>query len=273
MLLNYPHHQVVCYRKLNKLAKVRPNMKEILRKIGLTQNESKAYEALLKIGEWTVSDILEESELTSGKIYETLSSLEKRGLISIVIKSGVKHFSPANPNKLLSYLEDKKAEIDIQKREFEKLLPSIMDKINKSKGESKIEIFSGFNGMKTAQMKEFDYAKKSSTLYVTGVLASEKYPKGISDFFIYNIKPLRESKKYQIKKLLGDDARGSKKDQEKQATIKYLPYDSQVGIIVIENLTLLGIYTENPIVIVIDSEEIAKSFREQFNVLWKQAKK
>lgn len=40
-----------------------------------------------------------------------------------------------------------------------------------------------------------------------------------------------------------------------------------------KDLVLIESYLENPIILSIESEEVAKSFKEQFEMLWKSAKK
>jgi hypothetical protein len=42
---------------------------------------------------------------------------------------------------------------------------------------------------------------------------------------------------------------------------------------VIGNLVIIGIFLEEPIIITIESADVAKGFIEQFNLLWKLAKK
>ena len=49
---------------------------KILEEIGLTRNESLVYLALSKIGTSKTGEILKESGLNSGKIYEILESLK-----------------------------------------------------------------------------------------------------------------------------------------------------------------------------------------------------
>ena len=91
-------------------------------------------------------------------------------------------------------------------------------------------------------------------------------------FFKYNIYPKREKLKVKIKKIFSKDVKTLRKDQEKGAEIKYLPYASPVTINVIENLTTIGITGEELLFISIESEEIAKSFIQQFEFMWKIAK-
>ena len=51
----------------------------LLRDIGLTDNEIKIYLTLLKLGISTSSKIVENANTSSGKIYETLNKLFNKG--------------------------------------------------------------------------------------------------------------------------------------------------------------------------------------------------
>ena len=63
-----------------------------LEKIGFTKSEIAVYTALLKIGQKTTGEILKEAKISSGKIYEILDKLIKKGLVSYIIKNNTKYF-------------------------------------------------------------------------------------------------------------------------------------------------------------------------------------
>ncbi len=246
-------------------------IEQVLQEIGLTQNEIKIYLALLELGESKSGEILKKSGLNSGKIYEILDSLQKKGIVSFIIKSGVKYFSPANPKRLLDYLSEKKQVILKQEEDYKSILPELLKKVSLKSPKARIEIFTGIKGMKTAYAKELEFSK-SNTIYVLGVASSTKYEKQIWDFFTYNHQPKRERKGYKVKKLLTRDAKNDKKYHEKDAEIKFLPYASLVSMNIIGNLTTIGLFTEELIFISVENQEIADNFVEQFNSIWKIAK-
>ncbi len=247
-------------------------IEQVLQEIGLTQNEIKTYMALLDLGESKTGNILKKSGLNSGKIYEILDSLQKKGLISYIVKSGIKYFSPADPKKVLEYLEEKKEKIEKQEKDYNDILPDLLKRISAIKAESKIEVFAGLKGMKTAWQKEFDFPK-SEVIYVMGVTESTKYSEHIRNYFINIHRPKREIMGYKVKKLLSKKAKKERRFHEKKAEVKYLPYGSLVAIGIIGKLTIIGIFTENPISIVIESEEVSKYFKAQFEILWVTASK
>ena len=54
--------------------------KQLLEEIGLTRGEIKVYLTLLKLGETTTGKIIEEAQISSGKIYEILEKLIKKSI-------------------------------------------------------------------------------------------------------------------------------------------------------------------------------------------------
>lgn len=242
----------------------------VLKEIGLTQNEIKVYLALLDLGESKTGEILKKSSLNSGRIYEILDSLAKKGLVSYIVKSGVKLFSPADPKRVKDYLLEKKQAIEKQEMDYDKILPELMKKINLSKTPSKIEVFTGLKGMKTAWRREFDYPK-SETIYVMGVSSSAKYSKDVWDYFANIHRKMRNNQGYKVRKLLSVEAKKERETHEKNAKIRYLPYGSMVPMAIVGNLTLICVMSEPIISISIESEEVAKNFKEQFGALWKYA--
>ncbi len=247
-------------------------IEQVLQNIGLTQNEIKVYLALLNLGESKTGEILNKAGLNSGKIYEILDSLQKKGLVSFVVRSGIKYFSPANPKRVLDYLDEKRKNIIKQEESYKEILPNLLKQISLKAKEPKIEIFTGYKGMKTAYKKELNFSK-GTKLYVFGICSSENYDKKFWDFFVQEHQPKRHLQQYEVKKLVDEKSRKNIKEHDKKAKIKYLPYGSLSSTNVIGNLTTIGIFSDNPIIISIEDKEVAKSFQEQFDLLWKIAKK
>jgi sugar-specific transcriptional regulator TrmB len=242
-----------------------------LLEIGLTQNETKTYLALLDLGESKTGDILKKSSLNSGKMYEILDSLEKKGLISAVKKNGTLHFSPASPQRIKDYLEEKKSKIETQEKSLQDILPELLQRIHAIKPSSSIEIFTGIKGLRTAYSKELEFPKNTH-LDIVGITSSKMYSKEVWDFFSITHQSRRDQKGYVVRKLLSENTR-NEFAREKNTQMRYMPNGSLVSISTIHNLTTIGIYTENPIVISIEDQGVTDSFRLQFEIMWSAAKK
>ncbi len=250
-------------------------IEQVLRNIGLTQYETKVYIALLDLGESTSGKILAKANLHSGKIYEILNSLKQKGLVSEITKAGVKHFSPADPSRVREYLKDKKKNLEQQETDFNNIIPQLMKKINAVKSPVHVEVFTGFKGLKTAYYKERERYKKGKIVRILGILAFDKY-KGLGnyyDFFTYNMEPARELPGLDVRKIVEPAAKKDRKLLGKYAKIRYLDYNSFMSINVIDDLSILGIFSESPVFITIESKEVAKSFNHSFDAMWKIAKK
>lgn len=246
-------------------------IEEIFQDFGLTSYETKVYLALVKTGEASTGQILDEARIHSGKIYQILNSLKNRGFVSEVIKNGVRKYFPTKPDELIEHFEEKKKEIDSRELAFKKILPKLNEKIQKAKKEVHIEIFTGLEGMKKAFQKEKERYGNKNCLRINGIIDYNKHPKKVVDFFRYTLFSEREKSKIEIKKIV--DINASKNEVEKQAKIKHLNYSSLVTFNTISDLVIVSIWIEDPLFFVIESDEVAKGFRENFELLWKQAKK
>ena len=77
---------------------------QILKEYGLSDNEIKVYLASLSLGTSKVNEISKKADLLRTTTYEVLKTLVEKGLVSYVIKSGVRYFEAAYPNKLINIL-------------------------------------------------------------------------------------------------------------------------------------------------------------------------
>ena len=66
--------------------------KEILKSIGLTENESQIYLILLKLGEGNISQIANHSKISRPNIYDIIKVLVEKGSVSFIIKKKKKYY-------------------------------------------------------------------------------------------------------------------------------------------------------------------------------------
>jgi len=245
-------------------------IESIFRDFGLTTYETKVYLALIEIGEASTGEILNKANIHSGKIYQILNSLKKKGFVSEVIKNGVRKYFPTEPNEIVDFFQEKRKKIDNQEQIFRDILPELNKKIKSAKSKTHIEILTGLQGMKKAFKKEKERYRKGKTLCINGITSYAKHPKKFVDFFQYNMFPIREEAGVIVKKIVDKDAKNNV--HEKKAQIKFLTYNSMITLSTISDLVILSVWTEEPLFFVIESEEVARGFKENFNILWKIAK-
>jgi len=250
-------------------------MSEILKEIGLTQSEIKVYLALLDLGDSTRSNIVKKSRISGSKVYDVLAKLKDKGLISIYSKNKVQHFKPVNPNQILNYIEGKKLEINKIEKDAEKILPNLLLKFNSSITEQEVELLSGLKGLEIIFKEQIELLNEGETCYVIGGT------KGISEeaviAFFQKVHLRRESKKINTKMLY--NLQQKKLVQKSYSPKKYLHTETRfikhttpVAINIYKNKTIIIIFGESITAIRITSKDVAKSFKEYFNLLWNQEK-
>src|SRR3989344_4816195 len=97
---------------------------KVLESIGLTRNESKVYLALLK-----------EGTSKTGKIYEILESLKKKGLASESKINNTKQYTAAAPSQILDYLDMRRKDLEEDESVIRKEIPAL-EKIRERKTRS-----------------------------------------------------------------------------------------------------------------------------------------
>jgi len=247
---------------------------EILEKIGLTKSEIKVYLALLELGSTSKGLLVKKAGITSSKIYEVMDKLIKKGLASYVLKNKVKYFKAASPKRIKDYLEEKKKEIIEKEKSFEKILPFLKDKHLFLKEEIDAEIFKGWRGMETVFEDMINTLDKGEINYVFGASKGYDTKRTRSFYDKYQIKT--NKKGIKIKTIFNEDSREyfeKSKAIKKHIEVKYLKQKTPTEINIYDNKVLIIILSKIPIIIMIKGEEVAASFKQYFDTMWKIAKK
>jgi len=79
---------------------------EIYEELGLTKNESKVYEALVRFGKLGSGELSRESKVSYSKIYIVLDSLINKGFVKVIPEKS-KKFIPSDPESLVKLIEEK----------------------------------------------------------------------------------------------------------------------------------------------------------------------
>src|SRR3989339_882329 len=80
---------------------------ELFQNLGLSKNEAELYEALLELGEASVSKLNQKTNINRRNIYDVLNRMSEKGLVYTAIKSGENRFRPVDPRKLKELIEEK----------------------------------------------------------------------------------------------------------------------------------------------------------------------
>jgi|APSaa5957512622_1039677.scaffolds.fasta_scaffold41073_2 HTH-type transcriptional regulator, sugar sensing transcriptional regulator len=234
---------------------------KILEDIGLSKNEIEVFISLLKLGESKAGSIITSTKLQSSAVYNAISALIEKGLVSYVKKSQVKYYNAANPETITSYIETKK-------QEYLKILPELEGLQNKQNKEG-VEYYKSTKGIRTLLSELLVGAKKGDIYRYFSTSSKEEYEKAR---FIYSTsKELRYQKKVTSRGLwseeLRSETRANKKTQKKFIDMS-LPPNMQF----INNKVAIFSWEGEPTGVLIKSKSIYDTYVKFFDDLWEKAK-
>ncbi|MBI5148885.1 hypothetical protein HZA33_04350 [Candidatus Pacearchaeota archaeon] len=240
----------------------------ILMEIGLTKRESEVYVVLVELGSSSATQIIQKTGLHRAVVYDLLERLIEKGLVGHVIKGRKKFFEATNPERLLEILKEKEEKLTT-------ILPKLVE-LSKFKTKLDVRIYKGKEGIKTVFE---DIIRQKPKEWLSLGSGGETYK--LLPYFLEQLHKKRIKNKIKVRGLLLNNStarkRGKMLSRMPLTNIKYLPksfltptviniYDSRV--------TLYSVTEKNiPFIILIENKELASSFREYFEWLWKIARK
>ncbi len=250
-------------------------MQRVLEDLGLTNSEIKVYLALLDLGDSTRGDIVHKSGISGSKIYDILEKLKEKGLISIYDQNKVRHFRPVNPTQILNYIDQKKEEVNKIEEDAKAILPTLLLKFSSSTTEKEVELLSGLKGLEVLFREQIAMLKPGETCYVIGGT------KGIEEepvvAFFQKIHLLREEKKIKTRMLYNLKQKNATErfyshQRYPHTVTRYIEHTSPVAINIYQDRVAIIIFGSVVTAIHIKSKDVAQSFKEYFELLWKQSK-
>ncbi|MFH0906045.1 MAG: helix-turn-helix domain-containing protein [archaeon] len=244
--------------------------------IGLSKNEARAYYALLNIGTAKIAKIIRNSDIKSGKIYDILYKLKDKGLVSEIIINGVKHFSASPPNEILSYLNQEKEKLNKKEQTIKKVIMDLNKIHEKNIEETKIFVYKGMRGLKIITDELLETLNKGDMILTFG--ATIRKEKKFTDFWKKWAPQKRYKKGILERSIMTEKSQYAlmySKKYNKYEKVRYLefPINFPVTFNIWPNDRVI-IYDYNPPYnfIMICDKNIAGTFRNYFEQLWKIAK-
>lgn len=242
---------------------------ETLKEIGLTNNEALVYRALLELGPSLAGQISRKTGLHRRTVYDTTEMLIKKGLIGYIVKNNRRLFQASNPKAFLDILKEKENTIT-------SLLPEMLIHYEKTKEKEETNFYKGKQGLKTVFEDQLQFKKQEKNRdekYKKEILilgASESAVEVLPFYFKWYDKT-RKEKKIKVRIIASEKL----KTKIPLSEIKYLPekYANPLAINIYRNKVALIFWKkENPFAIVIKQKEIADSYKNYFELMWKIAK-
>ncbi len=237
------------------------NIEKNLEEYGLSKNEAKIYIECLILGTTTVYNLSNSTKLPKSTCYDTLHSLEKKGLVFCIIKSKKKNYEATDPAKLIFLLDEKKEKMKSSVNKLQKLK-------NASSKKPKIQMYQGKTGMKTIleeiinleEIKVFGNFNKFKEYFqfYSSLFVDKRVKKNIF------CRLIEEKSKENI-----NLSKKDKKELRKTKFLKSLRNVSTELFISEDKTAIFKLHENEPLGILIEDKEISNLFKIMFEEIWK----
>ncbi|MFH1591732.1 MAG: helix-turn-helix domain-containing protein [archaeon] len=243
------------------------DVRSVLEDMGLTPAETSVYLTLLDVGETLAGPIIKKTGLHRGTAYQVLQRLMEKGLVSSVVRDKKRHFSPVDPKHFLEILKQKE-------EDMQDVLPNLLARVSASKHKQEVTVFSGAKGIRTAlerMLAELNPSGRYDDFGVSGLFKKvlpaywgtwqrQKKKAGIVSRIIINADFIGKTPTFL-------------KDYVGEARLHPPEYRSITDTMIFNDTVMLLIWTANPsLAVVITNADNAQSYRNQFELMWKQSK-
>jgi sugar-specific transcriptional regulator TrmB len=241
--------------------------KRVLRELGLTRYETRAYLALLDKGPLTASQISEYAEVPYSKIYEVLASLEKKGWIKAERGRPSKYY-PKSPSEAL---EAAKLRLEEMTKSWEQTILRDLQPLYEKRGireKPDIWILRGeFNIL--AKLKELlDKAKKEV------MIAAPSLPKSLENAVVSTLTRLQNADVDVLFMISRETTNWSLKKIANIAEVRIRDQMFGGGVIVDSKEAMLFLGEERPTLVIWSNHlGLVKFARDYFQHLWRSSEK
>lgn len=235
----------------------------ILKEFGLTDKEVQVYLALLPLGSVPLQALTRKVDLPRTTVYNTLTYLATKGLVSKIIKDYVTYFAAVDPQKLIDTLDQKKELIFSVLPELESLKAHV-------KESSSVEIYEGFKGISTILADVFK--NKQQTYYFGSYSKSAEILKHLPE----HSRTLRLQKKIPAQIVIDpyDEETFHKAHYKKITQMRFLPSLKDFPCMIFIYGSKVAMYTVQGdlIGIIIYNKEFSEAMKLIFTLYWYQGK-
>lgn len=237
-----------------------------LEEIGLTKKESKVYLACLELGVDSVLNIAKKAEVKRPSVYIVLDSLIKKGLVTKIPSKKAVLYSAEDPQKILIGFDQKR-------QNLKDVLPLLRAAHKKDAERPQIRFYEGKDEMKKIYEEDI-YLAKEILFYGTSIKDFiEQFP----DTFEKGEKLFKKNKT-KVREIVSSDPF----DQRYAKKYSNPPFWQIIALPEGSNFFSDNIIWRNKVAItslkklfmvVIESEDIANTYRTIFELIWKSLKK
>jgi HTH-type transcriptional regulator, sugar sensing transcriptional regulator len=238
------------------------NFLSLFTSLGLSESESKIYLASLCLGPTSVQSIAKEAKLSRTAAYDTVSSLQKRGLMSSFERGKKRFFVADNPDSALAHF---RANVESMNDTLGKLDSNLNELKLKSGGEKPAvrfyegdeAIYALFSDFVAVDPKQLDEVSNMDLVYSVLNKKILKDARKLSEKFRANVRILHVGK-----------TQNPRKEIQYCELDRKLLGDFQGDIWIYEDRVAFVSYVGKVVTVIMENQTFADTARFLFNAAW-----
>ena len=241
---------------------------EDLIKLGFNRNEAKVYLSLVKFGRADANQLIKDTKFHKNIVYDNLEKLIDKGLVTFIIEESRKVFQAAPPDMLIRLFEEQERELEERKQLAVKLAEDIRKAVKKVPFKQAAVIYRGVKGIK-AYHEEVLRSGKDYILFG----APKESVNILGEHFWKNFELKRIEKKIHVRMIFNLALRDFGASLKNQYTIiRYFERDFEpiTQTDIHEDKIAIIVWSDPPVLFLIQDKLVANSYREFFERMWKQ---
>lgn len=238
-----------------------------LQHLGLSDKEARVYLASLELGPDTAQNIARKAAINRPTAYVQIESLKQKGLMSETQKGKKTLYSAESPRRLSSLLNSLEKELIYKKTEIDRVLPSLTQLFESAGERPKFRFYEGDEGI---QAVEDDFLRVKNKM-IQGFVNLDKLKELFPNHSDYSKRRVSRKIKSQVIYTQKGGVVAGMSDPAKLRESRYIAPDKfpiSADITIYDNKVALVPYKANPIVAIIENQEIADTMRALFFLIW-----
>jgi sugar-specific transcriptional regulator TrmB len=242
---------------------------QLLKDIGLTIAQARAYQALIKRGASGAPVIAEDIGESRSNTYKLLDKLCELGLATKDANRTKVHYFPTSPNALEQFIQKQSAEVQLRERKLKAQMPSMLDFFFAHSEQPAIRFFQGKEGI---QQIFGDMLKTGQDIYLVRSPADVTF---YDEAFFAMFRKKRAKlgiKTYALTPDVPSAVHDPEMDKRNLFARTWVAPDAYTGNVewnIYGNKVALLSYGEEAMGMIIESPQIAESFRQVFQLACK----
>lgn len=239
-----------------------------LKILGLSSKEIKFLETSLKLGPATINQVAKVSRLQRSTAYLIAEELIKTGFLEEDLKSYKKKVYAIEPKKLLQIIANKQRQLRRQELELEENLPALEAFYSKSQIRPKVKVYEGNQGL-LAVWKDILSTKNEILVWTNQQTDKLVFgPTKHINFIEERVKKGIPARVLAVGNLEGRKLKDIDSQNLRQTRILPAKTNFSAESYIYDNKIAILDYKKDIIGIIIESEPIAKSYKEKFELVW-----